>query len=67
MAGHAWALMPDKDFNPKAKDAGESPRAGKKPYQKPEFRFERVFETMALSCGKVSPTEFQCRFNRKSS
>lgn len=42
-------------------------RAGKKPYQKPEFRHERVFETMALSCGKVSPTEFQCRFNRKSS
>jgi hypothetical protein len=41
--------------------------AGKKPYQKPEFRFERVFETMALSCGKVTPTEFQCRFNRKSS
>jgi hypothetical protein len=41
--------------------------AGKKPYQKPEFRYERVFETMALSCGKVSPTEFQCRFNRKTS
>jgi hypothetical protein len=59
--------MPDKDFNPKAKEAVESPGAGKKPYQKPEFRFERVFETMALSCGKVSPTEFQCRFNRKSS
>jgi hypothetical protein len=39
----------------------------KKPYQKPEFRYERVFETMALSCGKVNPTEFQCRFNRKSS
>ena len=26
----------------------------KKPYQKPSFRFERVFETMALSCGKLS-------------
>jgi len=39
----------------------------KKPYQKPEFRYEKVFETMALSCGKVNPTEFQCRFNRKSS
>jgi hypothetical protein len=45
----------------------DRPGAGKKPYQKPEFRFERVFETMALSCGKVTPTEFQCRFNRKSS
>jgi hypothetical protein len=45
----------------------DKPRTGKKLYQKPEFRFERVFETMALSCGKVSPTEFQCRFNRKTS
>jgi len=26
---------------------------GKKPYEKPAFRFERVFETMALSCGKM--------------
>jgi len=25
----------------------------KKPYNKPAFRFERVFETQALSCGKV--------------
>ena len=49
------------------KNAEESGPKGKKPYQKPEFRFERVFETMALSCGKVSPTEFQCRFNRKTS
>jgi hypothetical protein len=49
------------------KKVGGSRGKGKKPYQKPEFRFERVFETMALSCGKTSPTEFQCRFNRKSS
>jgi hypothetical protein len=42
-------------------------RPQKKPYQKPEFRYERVFETMALACGKVSPTEFQCRFNRRNS
>lgn len=25
----------------------------KKPYRKPEFRYERVFETMALACGKL--------------
>jgi hypothetical protein len=25
----------------------------KKPYRKPEFRYERVFETMALACGKT--------------
>jgi hypothetical protein len=41
--------------------------AAKKPYKKPEFRFERVFETMALACGKIGPSEAQCRFNRKNS
>lgn len=39
----------------------------KKPYQKPEFRYERVFETMALACGKSSPSQPTCRFNRKNS
>ena len=49
------------------KNAVKVPRTKKKPYQKPSFRYERVFETMALSCGKVHPTQFQCRFNRKNS
>ena len=31
----------------------------KKPYVKPAFRAEQVFETMALACGK-SNTEGQC-------
>ncbi len=44
-----------------------SKESGKKPYTKPEVRFERVFETMALACGKTSPTEQQCQFNRKAS
>jgi hypothetical protein len=26
--------------------------SGKKPYRKPEFQYEQVFETMALACGK---------------
>lgn len=39
----------------------------RKPYQKPVFRFEKVFETMALSCGKISPTQKHCHFIRKSS
>jgi hypothetical protein len=39
----------------------------KKPYQKPEVRHERVFETMAMSCGKVQATQGSCRHNRKSS
>jgi hypothetical protein len=39
----------------------------RKPYEKPSFRSEAVFETMALACGKTSPVEFTCRFNRKNS
>jgi hypothetical protein len=39
----------------------------KKPYTKPSFQHERVFETMALACGKLHPTQAQCRFNRKNS
>lgn len=39
----------------------------KKPYQKPEFRYERVFETMALACGKISITIPTCKSQRKSS
>jgi hypothetical protein len=41
--------------------------AAKKPYVKPSYKFERAFETMALSCGKISITQAQCKFNRKSS
>ena len=40
---------------------------GKKPYKKPEFRVERVFETTALACGKVSSTQAQCKTNKKVS
>jgi hypothetical protein len=39
----------------------------KRPYQKPDFQHERVFETMALACGKLAPTQAQCRFNRRNS
>jgi hypothetical protein len=42
-------------------------QTGKKPYQKPEFHFEQVFETRALACGKVSITESQCAHNTKTS
>lgn len=38
-----------------------------KPYQKPAFRYERVFETSALSCGKVQNTQGPCHANRKTS
>jgi len=39
----------------------------KKTYQKPAFRYERVFETMALSCGKIDVTQGNCKFNKKVS
>jgi hypothetical protein len=53
------------------KDAGaqseSEPTRSRKPYQKPAFRYERVFETMALACGKMNATQSHCRFNRKTS
>ena len=39
----------------------------RKPYTKPEFRFDEVFETMALACGKTPAGGSQCNFNRKNS
>jgi len=40
---------------------------GKLPYVKPAFRHEKVFETMALACGKISNTQASCRVNRRNS
>lgn len=42
-------------------------RTPKKPYHKPAVRYERVFETSALSCGKVQATQAQCHSSRKHS
>jgi len=39
----------------------------KREYKKPGFQHEKVFETMALACGKLAPTQRQCRFNRRNS
>lgn len=39
----------------------------KEPYQKPSFRHEKVFETMALACGKIDNTQGSCHSNRKNS
>jgi hypothetical protein len=42
--------------------SSESPRTPviKKPYEKPAFRYEQVFVTTALSCGKTNPTQSTC-------
>jgi len=42
-------------------------RPSKKPYRAPAFRFEKVFEVSALTCGKVRGTQATCRTNRKVS
>jgi hypothetical protein len=39
----------------------------KKPYVKPSFEREKVFETQALTCGKVQTTQQSCHSNRKHS
>lgn len=41
--------------------------ATKKPYEKPSFRFEKVFVTTALSCGKIGVTSTACASNQKVS
>jgi len=49
--------------------SSEQPRTAetiKKPYQKPTFRFEEVFVTSALSCGKTG-TVGLCSNNPKVS
>lgn len=40
-------------------------REAKKPYEKPAFQFERVFETTALTCMKVTGTS-HCSGPKKS-
>ena len=40
---------------------------GKRPYLKPGFHHEPVFETMALACGKVQTTQNACRTRRNAS
>jgi hypothetical protein len=52
----------------KVSNTGASSTVGtRKPYVKPAFRHEKVFETMALACGKISATQSSCRTNRKNS
>lgn len=39
----------------------------KKTYTKPAFQHEKVFETMALACGKLNGTGGSCSHNKKNS
>jgi hypothetical protein len=39
----------------------------KRPYEKPAFRYEQVFVTSALSCGKIGTGSLGCANNSKVS
>ena len=45
----------------------EAQPAVRKPYRKPAVRHEQVFETRALTCGKVQTTQGSCHYNRRHS
>jgi hypothetical protein len=55
--------MKDTQDQTRSQETGPAKRL----YEKPAFRYEVVFETLALSCGKISPVQSQCRFNPKNS
>lgn len=61
--------MSDQDPRNAARDdaPAEPDTRRRKPYEKPALRYESVFETTALACGKVQATQGQCRLNRKAS
>jgi len=59
-------MTEDRDPREKRPQPGNAGKE-KRVYQKPAFRYERVFETLALSCGKIGSTIAQCTFSRKTS
>ena len=50
-----------------AKQTSNEGQRPKKLYQKPAFRYEQVFETKALSCGKIAAATSACQASRKNS
>ena len=61
--------MSEHDSNSTEHPAGSTPAArdGRKQYQKPSFRSEQVFETLALQCGKISGTSGACSMVKMAS
>ena len=53
------ATLPTPEIK-KSADESPAPAIKKKPYLKPSFRYEKVFVTTALSCGKTPNSSFQC-------
>jgi hypothetical protein len=54
-------------INNSSPDEARTATSAKKPYEKPSFRFEEVFVTTALSCGKITATQSGCGLNLKVS
>ena len=52
---------------PGSETATEAKPRARKPYTRPTFVREQLFETMALACGKINGTIAQCRLNKKNS
>jgi len=48
------------DMNHSTSGERQSEATGKKPYEKPSFRYEKIFVTSALSCGKITSTDLNC-------
>jgi hypothetical protein len=65
IANEELLMSPTEESNTRFKQPGAG--QAKKPYNKPAFRYERVFETSALTCGKVQTTQSGCHQNRKTS
>jgi hypothetical protein len=66
--GTAVTQSRDRVFLMETNDTSELKQAAsKKLYEKPSFRYEQVFVTTALSCGKVDPTlQASCTGSTKS-
>ncbi len=47
--------------------AAEDEGTVRMPYEKPAYHHESVFETSALTCGKIQSTQGNCHANRKNS
>ncbi len=59
-------MLPEAPLERGDNKEGHNPLA-KKPYLKPDFRFEQVFVTSALSCGKFDHQSGVCNRNPKVS
>jgi hypothetical protein len=54
-------------LNQSSNEEQRSAAIEKKPYEKPGFRYEQVFVTSALTCGKIDPGSLTCHGNTKVS